>query len=438
MKNGENSNDNRISRPRRIDIKVENEKAHNPYYYKVAGRYRLLKFISAGALILYLVVMLVTNRSQITYENLMYLMKDLDTDIEATGAHFSTVEYDESQKMSTAIYKNRLAIATTSSFTLFNTTGSVDRNYSHSMENPKVLTGEKYAMVYDVGGTSYAVYTTIAQVLATQTESQIQGAALSEEGNFALITRARENRYVVTFYNENFKRTSMIYKDKYVMDVALSEDGKRWALVSCTIDGTDVECEVMSGKVDSEESRTDTIADALPLEVSFFSDGSFAVVCDSAVAFYSEGGDPVKKIPIGDFGINGISFCGDRLMTVENLNLVGSRNRAVVYDPSGDTVSSYEVESKVSLSALAEGNMFFAFDGELTRVSPDGEVARCACDSSAAALVPYGDNVVVCAEHYAVSAFSDESGSAGDTENTPDPGTTGEETVNAEFTPTSP
>ncbi len=438
MKNGENNNDNKISRSRKIDLKVESEKAQNPYYHKVAGRYRLLKFISAGVLILYLLVMLITNRSQITYENLMYLMKDLDTDIEATGAHFSTVEYDESQKMSSAIYKNRLAVATTSSFTLFNTTGSIDRNYSHSMENPKVLTGEKYAMVYDVGGTAYSVYTAIAQVLSTQSDSPIQGASLSDAGNFAMITRARENRYVVTFYDENFKRTSMIYKDKYVMDVALSDDGKKWALVSCSINGTDVECEVMCGEVDSEESRTDTVADALPLEVKFFSDDSFAVVCDSAVSFYSDTGEPLKKIALGDFGINGISFCGNRLMTVENMNLVGSLNKAVVYSSAGETVTSYDVGSKVSLSALADGNMFFAFDGELTRVSLSGEVSRTACDSSAVTLVPYGDNVVVCAEHYAVSAFSEEKDQSSGAEEAPDAATREDETVSAEFTPTLP
>ena len=114
--------------------------------------------------------MLVIHRSQITYENLVYLMKDLDTDVDATGTVFREIKYDESAKLSGALFKGYFAAATTGSFTLFNTTGSAEREYSLSMENPKVLAGEKYVMVYDVGGNGYSLYTSIVNVLSKQTD----------------------------------------------------------------------------------------------------------------------------------------------------------------------------------------------------------------------------------------------------------------------------
>jgi hypothetical protein len=215
-------------------------------------------------------------------------MNDLDPDIDATGAVFKEVKYDESSKMSAGLYKGSLAVATTTSFTLYNTTGTAEREYSISMENPKVLTGEKYVMVYDVGGSSYSVYTAIVDVLTKQTDYTLQGAALSDSGAFALISRARENRYMVSFFDENFKEVSRIYKDRYVMDAALSADGENYAVVSCDVEGSDITTEVMSGRCDSESAVTSTISGAMPLKVGFFSDGSFCVVCDDAVSSFQK------------------------------------------------------------------------------------------------------------------------------------------------------
>ena len=243
-----------LSKSREIKIDVEQKREHNEYYAKVSNRYRTLKFFALGALVLYLVGMIVLHRSQITYENLVYLMKDLDTDVDATGTVFREIKYDESTKLSGEMFKGYFAAATTGSFTLFNTTGSAEREYQISMENPKVLTGEKYVMVYDVGGNSYSLYTSIVNVLTKQTGQVLQGAALSDSGSYALICRARENRYVIDFYDENFKEISRIYKDKYVMDAALSSDGAHYAIASCEVAGSDLTCEVMSGRCDSEES----------------------------------------------------------------------------------------------------------------------------------------------------------------------------------------
>ena len=126
MKNENEKNKNeKLSRSRTVNIEVESAVPENPYYLKVAKRYRTLKYLSLAALVFYILAMLVMHRSQITYENLVYLAKDLNTDADASAALFDEIKYDESRKMSAAIYKGRLAVATTTSFTIYNTTGSV-------------------------------------------------------------------------------------------------------------------------------------------------------------------------------------------------------------------------------------------------------------------------------------------------------------------------
>lgn len=402
----------KLSRSRKVNIEIDSAGRENPYYLKVAKRYRTVKYLSLAALVFYLLAMLVTYRSQITYENLVYLAKDLGTDVDAANALFDEIKYDESRKMSAAIYKGRLAVATTTSFAIYNTTGSVERTFKISMENPKVISGDKYVMVYDVGGTSYSLYTTIMCVNSGQTQYTLQGAAISDTGTFALITRARENRYNVTLYDENFREVTKIYKDKYVMDVSLSADGTRYAVASCEMTGSAVSGEVMSGRVDSEGSSVTAVKDSLPLDVGFFRDGSFCVVGDDTVSFFAPSGELVTEKRLDGYGVTGISFSDGGVMVVESRNLVDTKNSVTVFSPDGAEALSVTVYSKVMAYALGTDAAYIAADGSLTRYRAAAEPESTECPFIVQTLVPYSNNVLVMGSTSAVTGFPAQSDSA--------------------------
>lgn len=400
------------AKKKRINIELGDSGKYNEYYLRVSNRYRTLKFISLALLVIYLIAMLLIYRSNITYENLVYLMKDLDTDVDATSVIFPDIKFDESSKLSGAIFKGRFAAATTGSLTLYNTAGAAEREFKIAMENPKVLAGDKYVMVYDVGGSSYSICTPIVQTRSKQTEYPLQGACLSDSGAYALITRARENRYVVTIYDGNFREVSKIYKDKYVMDASLSPDGRRFAIVSCEVDGTGVTCEVMSGSADSENALVVNVADAMPLSVGHFDSGAFYVVCDGAVLFFSERGDLVNEIRTEGNGILGVSATGRRLMVAVSDNLVDSSFTATVYDESGGKIASHTVSSKMSACALGENAMFFAYDDVLEKVSMSGDIITAKGDLAVTSLVPYSENVLVLTPGSARTGFAAKDSSA--------------------------
>ncbi len=399
------NNEEKLSRSQKINIEVENGVRANPYYLKVAKRYRTAKLLSLAALILYLISMLVMHRAQITYENLVYLAKDLDTDVEAEDALFEEIKYDESRKMSAAMYKGRLALATTTSFTLYNSTGAIERTFKISMENPKVVSGDKYVLVYDVGGTTYSLYTTILCAHSGQTQYTLQGAAVSDSGSYALITRARENRYNVTIYDSNFRELTKIFKDKYVMDVALSSDGTGYAVASCEMAGTSAVTEIMSGRYDSESTSVATVDDSLPFEVSFFSDGSFCAVGDNAIAFFGGDGEKISERRFDGYGVTGVSFSSGAVMITESRNVVDTKNSVTVFSRDGSEVLTASVYAKISACALGDTAAYFAYDGTLTRYTVSAEPVSVTCPKIVKMLVPYSDNVLVMGQTSAVTGF---------------------------------
>lgn len=409
-------NKEKLSKSQKINIKVENEREHNPYFLKVAKRYRALKYISLLLLLVFIVGMLVLFRDQITYENLVYLAKDLDTDIDAEGTPFSEIKYDESRKMSSAVFKGRLAVATTTSLTLYNTTGSAERTFRISMENPKVIAGDKYVMVYDVGGMTYSICTSLVEAQSKQTDYALQGAAMAKNGSFALVNRSRENRYVISFFDENFRELSRVYKDKYVMDVAISDDGMYYAIVSCEIGTTDFTTEVMYGICGSESVKTCTINDSMPLDVSFFSDGSFCVVCDRSVAFFTKYGEQTAKYALSGYGVSGVSFSDERVLIVCSGNAVDSVSKATIYKADGTEELSYGGDTKINYCALGTYGAFFASNGVLTEAYFDGSQRKTECPVFITSLVPFSDNVLILGKTSAVTGFTEAVAETADTD----------------------
>lgn len=80
---------------RRLRIDLENGPKENGYYLKVGKRFRGMKFLSLSLLLCYLVVMMCIYRAEITYDNLVYLIKDLDTDVSVSESVFADVTFDE-------------------------------------------------------------------------------------------------------------------------------------------------------------------------------------------------------------------------------------------------------------------------------------------------------------------------------------------------------
>lgn len=410
----------KTSKPEKIRFDGEKTREYNRYYANVATGYKVSKFVLLAVLLCYLIVSMSIYRSYITYDNLMYLLRDFDTDAASAAAGFSDISYDDDGDMRFDIYKDRLALVTNTSLTLYNTAGATELKSTGTGNSPALLTGDKYAMVYDVGGTSYYLYNTVARVLSKTTEGRIQSAALSDSGTYLLVTRARENRYLISIYDDSFRELTRIYKDKFVIDAALDRSGTKYAVVSFEVNSADFVCEVMSGKCSSDESNSVSVAGYLPLSVNYFSNGSFAVVCDAGVLFFSSDGQMTSEYKFSGKDLVFADFCGDRILVSVSENIVASRSRLILLAPSGQVEKEIQVDGKISAAAVGNKNIFYVCSGELTSVSPDGSSTTTDCPPDVRALVPYLDDVVVCTGTSASMGFGvGEDNSSSDTVESP-------------------
>jgi hypothetical protein len=391
-----------ISPEERVRLEFpEDEVAVNPYYLTVAERYRAVSLLLWCALVVYLIVMLCLCRDSITYDNLTYLIKDFDADVIGYSESAETVRYDEGSFTDFSRYKGRMAAAGSKKFCMYSSSGAIELENSRTMENPIIVTSDKYVLEYDLGGTDYNIYSSLAKVYSGSSETAISAAALGENGEFALVSRSKESKYLVTVYNSSFKEIAKVYKDKFVMGTAFGDSGE-YIIVSADVSESTMSTEIMFCKTGSDEASYAAVSGAMPLSVGRLGDG-FCVICDSAIVFCRNGEIAARYDYTGTVLYGGIS--GDCAAVLCGDNAIGSAVTVTVFDENGEKMYDRSSDSHpTGFWCGGEGVAVIKTDTSILCFTPDGEQSMDNTDN-VTDCVFYDNSVMVCTPSMAYQAF---------------------------------
>ena len=391
----------------KVDLRVT-EKPRNRYYLAAAGKYRAARYVAVMLLAVFLFVMLLFFRENITYSNLMYLVRDLDTDNSASAGAYAGITYDGQYAEKFALFKSRIAVAGTTGLTLYDSSGSKEAEYDCSYTNPGLEVSEKYALMYDAGDKSYSIYTSVARVLSEKSDQIIEAAAVSDSGYFALLTRSEEAKFLVTVYNGSFKPVTKYYKDKYVIDLALNKTGSEAAIVSAATENSSVYCEVSLLKIGTEETVSLKYDGLMPISARYADDGSLFVMCDTALLSFRDGEISWRH----DFtGMTPVSFDIDKNTAAVTCseNAIGSVNAVLVFDINGNVLYNITLEHKISATATdGERAVYAVGDGKAERIDlSDGSVSSESVSVVPVKLLAPPGSLIVCGEGGTSSHFTD-------------------------------
>lgn len=399
-----------VSRAERVRVDIDGG-SHpvNGYYIAVAERYRAARYIAFIILVIFLLTMLIFYRDSITYSNLMYLVRDMDSGTGITVGSYANISYDEQYKRSFSDFRGRIASVSSTSFNLYGSAGSVDISDEISYADPRIDTGEKYAMIYDAGSTSYNLYTGVACVLSANAESSIEDGCVSDSGNYALMTKSEDSKFLITVYDAGFRPVTKYYKDKYVVDIALNKSGNELAAVSAAVTSSDIACEIMLGKVGSEESSALTLPSQMPLFCRYASDDTLILLCDGLVAAIRDG-EVVWQKEITSQTPSSFNLCENTFVLVTSKNAIGSENEIFVFDTDGNILYNNIINKKISYTAADGGEYVYTVgDGEACMIDiSSGEILTEPVDNRVIGIVAMPGNLIVCMPDGTNSLFGGE------------------------------
>ncbi|NLK39525.1 MAG: hypothetical protein GX303_04665 [Clostridiales bacterium] len=366
----------------------------NRYYHMVSVRFKLLKLLTLLLLIIFILMTVTFYRDNITYNNLRYLLRDLDEAARSdTGEVIGTIRYDADGNRSFAIFRGNLSIAGESRVTVYKASGRQLFSKAFLGSKPVLVSSDKYLLVYDFGGYQFAVYNLLTELYRQSLDYPISGAVMADDGTFAVLTQTLEHRSAVFLYNNKFDLIGKYLKDKYVIDLALKRDGRELLLLSFYADGGDYVTEI-SGYTPFEPAEKYKVEyrGEFPLKAGYFGDSGFCAVGDSALRFFDNEGQNVSTYDYGSMSLISADIGESGVVAIFNKNIVGGENSAVIFDTKGNIRYNNIIgDNCVDLKFWGD-YVYMLTDTEVIRISSaDGTVSTTKVESGAQRLLVYDE-----------------------------------------------
>lgn len=320
-----------------------------PYYTNLSERFNLARIVLYMILLVFVVVTVVSSRHLITYENLYYLVKDINAASLTAQSQADHLHYPMSGVSADfAVYRGGLTIVGDQEITVLSGSGKQTLSDNVSLAAPCVRAGEQYFLTFSRGETDFSVYNAFVEVHKETTEYPIYEACMARSGAFAILTRSKDYTSEVILYDEDMGKLAAAHLGGYVTAMSLSPDGKVLAILSLDMaeDGYTTKLTLVRRGTSDVTSRDVIIDEAAALGAGFVSDERLAVMYEDRLCFYQADGDPVKELPLGDqaplfwaYGDGYVAILSENQESLSSSSLrVFDKSGRQVYQTALDTV----------------------------------------------------------------------------------------------------
>ena len=385
----------------------------NRYYRNVSRVYKGIAVALLVILCLFFLALTMFFGEYVTYENMRYLVRDFGAMISSETDGFSSVVYNGSESMKFETFKNGLAAASGDKYLYFDSTGIRMIEEDSGCSDPVLVPADKYLLMYDLGGTNYSIYNQLTRIIRRESDSRILSGDMSDAGDFILVTRSRETRYVVEVYNAAFRHTMSIYKENYVLDAAISPDGGSVMIASAIPADTDFSCEVSVCRAgQAEAAATMVYSHTMPLDVSATEEGFF-LLCDTGLFFYDFDGNLQKSVSLAGCALRSADVTDRSAAVVGSMNTLGTENRVIVFSPDGEILFDAVLHDTRVTGVEASQNtdralVYLETPEGVLQIAPDGtQTPYLAGEQDIIGLVPVRKGAIICTKTSAYAAFAE-------------------------------
>ncbi len=370
----------------------------NEYYENISARLGLVQVVLFLGLFAFVVISILFNTELITYQNFYYFFQDLGASAEAVDIFDAdSVSYPASEEQDFAIYRGGLAVAGNHSVTVFSATGRQLLSASVQLRNPTAVGKGKYLLVYELGGYRYTLYNSNAEIHSGKTDTPIGGAAVSDNGMYALISSEGYSS-TVSLYSDRFQLLNRYRKNGYVTDVAIEKEGNLIAILTSLPSGGLYSTKLMLAVPGEGEARAETeVSTALGLSCGFTDNGNVTVLTTDGATTLSDNGNIRESFSFDGRELALFDMSEDGLAVVLKKNRVSEKNIVIVFDKNGKIVYNEIASTDILQVTRSEKSVFWMTADGVQRIHLGTRAAAFAsCRTDEVRLLAISDTEVLC------------------------------------------
>ncbi len=352
----------------------------NAYYESISAKLGVLQVVLYLSLFAFVVLSLLRNTELITYRNFYYFLKDLNASAETVDVfETDSVSYPAAESQSFALYRQGLAVVGNESLTVFTATGRQTLSRGLQYRNPVAVGSGKYLLVYELGGTQYSLYNSYTRLCTGASDYPIFGAAVSDSGVYALISRSEQYNSVVSLYNSNFSLINRYNRNGYVMSVSLNEKGTRLAILTSSV-SNGLFSTSLSLHVPKEDGDGVSVelGGAVGLACAFTASGGVNVLCGDGWRFVDGDGTLRHEHPFAGKEVVCAELGSDGASLVLRDTPISQKNQIILFDKNGNMMYNKDIPDEVTQIARCGDSVFLLHRSGIDRLDlQTEEITRC-------------------------------------------------------------
>ena len=371
-------------------------RAGDTYYATVSAGYKVTQRIIIVLLVFFLVMSLITNFKEITYDNFFYLIKDFSNAVDIEQSDYDTVSYTSDSRHFFALYRGGLVVVNPSNLAVYTATGRNTMQTTSQFSSPCVESSGKYFIVYDTSGTSFSIYNSFSRIYSESFEYPVTDACFAENGSLAVITKDISHKSLVHIYDKNFKKKFTVPSDRYAFDVAVNSSYDRMAICYYSIgDGSGLSEVCVRKLSDMEELANISINGEFLLTCGFLSEERFAVITDRSIRIYDKNFDEWETYEYSTATVSGYYLGEDGVAVAYTEN---SKNITIVFDKSGKLLYNETISDNIKDIGICGRFVFFRTDSGIIRINTSNGNEQFLPSDQGSMLLYSEDTAMVCGD----------------------------------------
>lgn len=375
-----------------------------PYYTNLAERFNLARIVLYMVLFVFVVVTVVCSRHLITYENLYYLVKDINAAGLTAQSMVDSVSYPVSDSMDFASYRGGLVVVGGEEITVLSASGKQTLSENVALSHPEVRTSDPYFLAFSRGEQGFSVYNGFVCVRETDTDHPVYDACMARDGAYAVLTRSDEHTSVAVWYDADLNKRIAVKRGGYITAMALSPDGSVLATLELDVEDGGYTTKLSFTRQDGNEKYA-YLEGAAVLSAAFLADDRLAVISQDKLSIYRTDGDLISETPFG----NRRPLLADMRDGYAALLLTSekhlSRQELWVFDRNGkeEYRASHDLEGSAKELLLSGRDVYIRMNDRILLLTDRGEDIREAEGyRDAQAMLAIADGgVLICSPGYA-------------------------------------
>ena len=274
-------------------------------------------------------------------------------------------------------------------------------SFSHNMSSPVTVSSERRVLMYESGNYRLLVFSRKGEEFSKIMDNEVITADMNVKNQVAVATL--NDRYLgqVTVFDSSGNEVLTWYSaDSYVTDVALSEDGKRFAVTLLRVENGEEISRVCIFEIGETEPSADfSFEGETVFEVRRLGESGFLTVGTSSAAFFNGASEMTGKYQYGGESLTHFTVAGSDAFFVFDPEDGTGNLTAVTVNPSGDEKARTVLETAEYVCGAEDGRVYVCAGGAVTgyEAGESGEYRKfeVKTDGQTIRVLPKGEKMLI-------------------------------------------